>query len=815
MSISLPIDEVLPAIRDALAQSTRLVLAAPPGAGKTTRAPLALLGADWLGGRRMLLLEPRRIAARMAAERMAATLDEALGDTIGLSTRVDRRVSAKTRIEVVTDGLFVRRLLDDGELTGVGAVFFDEFHERSINHDLGLALALDAQSVLRPDLRLVVMSATLDVTRVAGVIGAPVVESAGRAHPVETIYLGRGEEPLPDRMASAVRRALREQSGSILAFLPGVGEIHRTIERLGDLGPDVEIAPLFGALSPAEQDAAIAPSADGGRKVVVATDIAESSLTIEGVAVVVDAGLARVASFDPKIGSTRLETRRASLANVDQRRGRAGRMGPGVCYRLWDEEETRGLPREPTPEILAGDLSGLLLALASWGERDPGRLVWIDPPTDGRLAAARAALTALGALDTDGGLTPRGRAIAALPMEPRQAAMIAGADAPADRALAAEIAALLSEKGLGGTGADLRERIDRLRRDGSARARALKDQARRWAGAAEPAASKEAGRIVAAALPMRIAKARPGEGRRYLTAGGEAAHLDPADAGIATEWLAVAEAVGAAASARITAAAPLTAHQALSIGAVETVEVAAFDFASRSLKGRRVKRMGAIVLEETPLAAPSGDAARAALIDALKTHGLDLLPTASAVRATLARLALMRSLFDEDWPALNERTLVDRAEDWLGSALGAPPSLDRPKADDLRRAILALLDWRQQRDLDELAPLKTSSATGRDLEIDYLAPGGPMIEARAQEFFGMTAHPTIARGRVPLVISMLSPAHRQIALTKDLPGFWKGGYADMAKDMRAEYPKHDWPIDPAAARAHQGLTKARLRDRER
>ncbi|MEO0981546.1 MAG: ATP-dependent helicase HrpB [Pseudomonadota bacterium] len=810
-ALSLPIDDVLPAIRAAVSSGNRLVLAAPPGAGKTTRVPLDLLNADWLEGRRILLLEPRRIAARMAAARMAATLGERVGETVGLATRVDRKVSKTTRIEVITDGLFTRRLLNDPELSGVGAVLFDEFHERSLNLDLGLALALDAQTALREDLRLVLMSATLDTARVAKAIGAPVVESDGRMHPVETRYLGKPDGRLEDGVAAAVRRALREETGSILVFLPGQGEILRTAERLNDLPPDIAVAPLYGALSPADQDAAVRPAPAGARKVVLATDIAESSLTIEGVRVVIDAGLARVPDYDPG-GGVRLVTRRAARANVDQRRGRAGRTEPGVCYRLWDEAETRGLVAEPRPEILASDLSGLLLSLAEWGERDPARLTWVDPPPAGRVAGARDLLTELGALDADGALTDRGRAMARLPLPPRLAAMVAGLSDPAERALAGEVALLVGERGLGGASADIRDRLERFRRDGSNRAKALRNQARAWADGAEPAPVKETARIIAAGLPGAIARARPGKPGEYLLASGRGGRLDPADPLAKSEWLAVIDLAGSAASARITAAAPLSEADALGASQAETVELADFDPAAGALSARRVKRIGAIILSETPLPKPSGAAARTALLDALRAHGLDLVASARAIRETQARLRLVREADAEAWPDWSDDALLEALDIWATPLLGDPPSLARPKEDEIRRALAAMLDWETAQALDTLAPLTLRTPAGRAIPIDYLAEGGPQAEARVQEFYGLAEHPRILGGRLALTLSLLSPARRPVAVTQDLPGFWAGGYRDMAKDMRGRYPKHDWPDDPATAAAHEGRTKARLKN---
>ena len=810
---ALPIDEALPRIRASLTDATRLVLAAPPGAGKTTRAPLALLEEPWLGGQRIVMLEPRRIAARMAAERMASLLGDEVGGVIGLSTRIDRRVSAKTRIEVVTDGLFTRRMLNEPDLPGIGAVLFDEFHERSLAADLGLALARDAQGALRNDLRLVLMSATLDVARIAASCDARVVESEGRAFPVDTVYVGKLAASVEDQAERAVRRALREQDGSVLVFLPGMKEILRTAEKLIDLPSDVIVAPLYGALSPTEQDRAVAPAPPGKRKVVIATDIAESSLTIEGIGAVVDAGLARVADYDVEGGGATLVTRRASRASVDQRRGRAGRQGPGVCYRLWDEAGTRGLSAEPTPEILTANLESLVLALAEWGETDAARLPWIDAPPPGRVAAARASLVALGAIDNKGALTARGRDMALLPMEPRLSAMIAGARNEGERALAAQIAAIISERGLGGSSTDLRDRIERFRRDSSPRARALRSQSARWSKGGAPAPAHDAGRAIAGALPGSIARAAPsrtGNDRAYQLASGRMVLLDASDALANEKWLAVADFSGSSAGARILAAAPLSEEEALAFGPLVTEETAAFDPDRRAVIGRRVTRLGRIELGAAPLQRPPKDVARAAILEALVKHGIGLLANHDAVAETMARVALVRVHLGEEWPALTEAGLLARSDEWLSPLLGDPPSIDRPTADDLRRGVLGLLDWSLQRRLDDLAPRSIETPAGRLIDVNYRAEGGPRVEARVQEFYGASRHPSIMQGKVPLTVSLLSPARRQVALTKDLPAFWRGAYRDMAKDMRSEYPKHDWPEDPAAARAHEGKTKARL-----
>lgn len=804
----LPIDAALGEIAAALATSNRLVLAAPPGAGKTTRVPLALLDTSWCEGR-IIMLEPRRIAARMAAERMAVTLGERVGETIGLSTRIDRRVSKATRIEVVTDGLFTRRILSDPSLEGVGAVLFDEIHERSLAADTGLAFALDAQGALREDLRLLLMSATLDTEAFAAKLDCPVVESAGQSHPVETKYLGRTRERAGEQVAAAIRRALREEDGSVLAFLPGAAEIRRAEEALrSGLPENASVHALFGALSPKEQDAAVRPAPAGHRKIVLATDIAESSLTIEGVRVVVDAGLARVPVFDPSGGASRLETVRASRASVDQRRGRAGRTQPGVCFRLWDEAETRGLPRAPEPEILTADLSGLRLSLAEWGEREASNLTWLDAPPAGRLAAADAALTTLGALDDTGALTTKGRAMAALPLPPRFAALVASASTPGDKALAARIAALAGERGIGGPSTDLATRLAGFDRDNSPRAKALKRQAERWGDGASP--KGDAGRLLARAWPDRIAKARAGARGRFALASGQAGQLEETDPLAGKDWLVVIDMMGGGANPRIALAVAIDEATALSAGGVETAEAVTFDMETQTVRGRMVKRLGAITLSESPLAKPSGEAARAAVLDAIAEHGFEATGAGDVMTETLARIALLKDATNDPWPDWSESALRGTAPDWLGPIIAAGGSL-LPSPSQVRDALLAQLEWPLPKTLSDLAPLTLALPSGRHAPVVYEGEQAPLVEGRAQEFYGPAAHPALAGGRVAVTVSLLSPARRQIALTRDLPGFWSGGYLDMAKDMRAQYPKHDWPADPVAAMPHEGRTKARLK----
>ena len=807
----LPIHAALPELKAALASRSNAVLVAPPGAGKTTVVPLALLEEAWTAGGRIIVLEPRRLAARAAAARMATTLGERVGDTVGLRVRLATQVSARTRIEVVTEGVFTRTLLDDPGLEGVVAVLFDEFHERSLDADLGLALALDAQSVLRPDLRLLVMSATLDGARVARLLGeAPVIESQGRAFPVETRHLGRDpRERVEDAVVRAVQRALGDDAGSVLVFLPGQGEIRRTAERLAERlrGPQVMLAPLYGALTAAEQDAAIAPAPAGKRKVVLATSIAETSLTIEGVRVVIDCGLARVPRYDPASGLTRLETVRVSRAAADQRRGRAGRTEPGVCYRLWEEAETRGLPAFAAPEILEADLARLALDLAQWGARDPSALTFLDPPPAGAFAEAGALLRRLGALDDVGVLTSHGAGLARLPLAPRLAHMVVqGAEQGlADRA--AMVAAVLSERGLGGHDTDLSHRLEAFTRDRSRRAEDARTLASRWARAARsgqrsPASSigssPRDGVLLAAAYPERIAKARgkPGE---YRLASGRGAYLDPTDALARTPWLAVGELGGGEARDRILLAAPLeNATLARDFAAFVTQEDRLGLDAGGRVTVRRLTRIGELVIEERE--APADPAQiRRALLDRVRREGASVLPQGDGLQRLQSRVAFVRSSDPDGWPDLSEAALLERLDDWLAPLLESVTALGQLKAAAVEAAVAALLTWEQGRALDRLAPEHFEAPTGTRPRIDYAAEGGPRVDIRVQELFGLAVHPAVAGGRVPLTLALLSPAHRPVQLTRDLPGFWRGSYADVRTEMKGRYPRHPWPEDPAAA----------------
>ena len=804
---SLPIDHVLGDLAETLARENTAVLVAPPGAGKTTRVPLALLDEPWARNKKILVLEPRRIAARASAERMARTLGERVGETVGYRVRFGSKVSRATRIEVVTEGIFTRQILDDPELSGVAAVLFDEFHERSLDADLGLALARDAQTGLREDLRILVMSATLDGARVGRLLGdAPVIESEGRAFPVETRYVGRKSDmPVERQMAETIASALRAEPGSVLAFLPGAAEIRRTEtmlrERVGD--PSVEIVALFGALEASVQDRAIAPAPPGTRKVVLATSIAETSLTIEGVRSVVDCGLSRVPRYEPGIGLTRLETVRVSRAAADQRRGRAGRIEPGICYRLWDEPQTNSLEPFTRPEILASDLSSLVLDLAQWGVSDPSTLAFLDPPPAAAWTEARTLLAELGALDAAGRITDEGKSLRALPLPPRLARMIVDAAREGAALEAATIAAVLTERGLGGDNPDLDVRLDQFRRDRSQRAQAARQQAERWAQQARSAGRGEGhpstGALLSLAFPDRVARNR-GNGS-FVLANGRGGAVEPSSALARAPFIAVAELTGAAANSRILLAAPLTlaeieqrfAHE------ISSVVDVSFDRASMALRGRRRRTLHAITLgEQTMPIAPDETTARI-LADGIVEAGLDRLPWSKALQQWRGRVMFLRKAEGEPWPDLSDTALAERRADWLEPALLDKTALSQLSASDLSDAVMGLLPWDLRARLERDAPPTFEAPTGTQAAIDYEAEQGPTIAIRVQELFGLNTHPSVAHGRVPLVVELLSPAHRPVQVTRDLPGFWRGSYAGVRADLRGRYPRHPWPDDPANA----------------
>ncbi|MBI1868789.1 MAG: ATP-dependent helicase HrpB [Methylocystis sp.] len=855
----LPIDGVLSLIGEALSSHPNLVVVAPPGAGKTTRIPLALLDAAWLEGQKIVLLEPRRLAARAAAARMAATLGESVGDTVGLRMRLESKVSARTRIEVVTEGVFARMILDDPLLEGIGAVLFDEFHERSLDADVGLALALDAQGGLREHLRLIAMSATLDGARVASLMrDAPLVESSGRAFPVETRYLGRDAgERVEDAAARAIRRALGEEEGSILAFLPGQAEIGRVASRLAEcgLGANVDVAPLHGGLERGEQDRAIAPAAPGRRKIVLATSIAETSLTIEGMRLVIDSGLARVPRFEPDLGLTRLETVRASRASVDQRRGRAGRVEPGVCYRLWEAAATMSLPAFTAPEILAADLAGVALDLAYWGVVDPYQLAWLDPPPAPAWMEGAALLRELGALDGDGKLTPAGRAMRALPLPPRLAHMVLEAARQGRAERAADLAVVLSERGLGGQSVDLSARCEQFHADRSRRAHDARRLAALWAkqarAAVEPPpspspAARERGRpafrvtsmkratcplsrerseagegwggglsdgaLITLAFPDRIAKARATRGE-FLMANGRAAIVAPHDHLAGEPFLAIAEIGGRAAQARIVAACALAGEEidALASARIKTREETLFDAASASLRRRRSRRLGAIMLAEQNLAVEPGPSNAAILARGVAAIGVGRLPWTKAQMQKRDRIAFLRRNAGEDgWPDVSDAALAATAADWLAPFIEGRASLAAIGGADLDAALASLLPHQLARRLDAEAPAFFETPAGSRVALDYAAANGPLLSVRVQELYGLSVHPTLAKGRAPITLELLSPAHRPIQTTRDLPGFWGGSWGEVKKEMKGRYPRHVWPDDPANATP---TTRAKARGR--
>ena len=807
--IPLPIDEALPRLTSALATNNRSVLVAQPGAGKTTRVPLVLLDEPWAKDMKILVLEPRRLAARAAAARMASILGEQVGDTVGLRVRFGSKVSKRTRIEVVTEGVFTRLILDDPSLAGVAAVLFDEFHERSLDADLGLALVRDAQQGLRDDLKILVMSATLDGARVAALLGnAPVIESQGRGFPVETRYLGRDARvPIERQVADAAEHALRADSGSLLVFLPGAAEIRRTETLLKERvrKANVDIVALFGALDASEQDRAISPAPPGHRKVVLATSIAETSLTIERIRVVIDSGLSRVPRYEPDVGLTRLQTVRVSRAAADQRRGRAGRTEPGVCYRLWDEPQTGSLEPYTRPEILSADLSSFVLDLAQWGAVDPGELAFLDPPPRAALNEARALLGDLGALDAQGRVTEEGRKLRALPLPPRLARMVVDAAAEGAGAQAAAIAALLTERGLGGDDLDLCRRLDQFRRDRSRRGEDARAMVKRWADAVDGngGGKLSVGSILALAYPDRIAKSRGGRSGAFLLANGRGGLVDPASALACETFLAVAELTGAAGASRILLAAPLTRAEieARFADRIEEREAVTFDTDSASLRARRSRRLGVLVLaEQLKPVVPNAENAKQ-LAEGIAALGIGKLPWSKAQMQLRNRVSFLRRSEGDEWPDLSDNTLARTVAEWLAPFLTGKTALAQIGADDLAAALDALIPWNLRHRLDAEAPTHFTASTGSAVPIDYDAEQGPTISIRVQELFGLATHPSIAGGRVPLVIELLSPAHRPVQVTRDLPGFWRGSYKDVKTEMRGRYPKHPWPDDPLSAPA--------------
>lgn len=816
----LPIDAVLPAVREALRGASSVVLQAPPGAGKTTRVPLALLGEPWLAGRAIVMLEPRRLAARAAARYMAGLLGEPVGATVGYRVRLDSRVSAATRIEVVTEGILTRRLQDDPGLDGVGLVIFDEFHERSLAADLGLALTLQARAVLREDLRVLVMSATLHGAPVAALLGgAPTVTSEGRAWPVETRYVPpRPGVRLDAAVAGTVRDALGRDAGDVLVFLPGAGEIRRVEALLTErsLDANVTIAPLFGNLPADAQDRAILPSPPGRRKVVLATPIAETSLTIEGVRVVVDAGLSRVPRFSPRSGMTRLETVRVSRAGADQRCGRAGRTQPGVCYRLWSAGEQAALLDRAVPEILAADLAPLALDLALAGVVDPLQLHWLDPPPAAALAQARELLVELGALDAASVITAHGRAMAALGVHPRVAHMLLAGRELGAASTACALAALLEERDVLRVGSASREadvrlrlrvlstpagdhdaRVDRGRlyrvRDRTGVLRSLLDD--RGAGIDEGAA----GWLLALAYPDRVARRR-GMAGRYLMRNGSGARLDEGSALSTAPWLSVAETDGQRPEARIFLAAPLDQADVERLFGTQVVREHVVEWQRTSgvvaVIGR--ERLGALVLREDPMRDVDEEEVARVLLDAIDREDGVQLRWGEAARRVRERVAFVRRL-EDGWPDWSDAALHQSMSVWLLPHLVGMQRRTEVESLDLASILLAQLSFAQRKTLDRVAPSHVEVPTGSRVPVDYSDPDAAFIAVRLQELFGLAETPRVGDGRVPLMLHLLSPAGRPVQVTRDLAGFWRSSYFDVRRELRGRYPKHEWPEDPLSA----------------
>lgn len=790
----LPIHSVLPDLLAALQSGNCAVLIAPPGAGKTTAVAPALMVEDWCTGT-IIILSPRRVAARAAAERMAELLGEKPGERVGYLTRLDSRRSAATRILVVTEAIFVSTILEDPELAGVSAILFDEAHERHLDSDLGLALALESQQVLREDLRILVMSATIDGERFARLLGpqAPVIASEGKAYPLAIRWLGsRPELRIEDAMTSAVMAAWQDEEGDILAFLPGVGEIERTRERLEQRLPGVPILPLHGQCEPAAQRTAIRRDGEGRRRIVLSTAIAETSLTLDGVSVVVDSGLARHAEFDVAAGVTHLVTRRASQAAAAQRAGRAARQGPGVAYRLWEEAAHPGRPQFDPPEMLTADLAPLTLALAQWGAGEPSGLPWLDPPPDAALSAARSRLRGLGALDTDNHITAVGRNIASLPMEPPLAAMVLYGAEHGAAAEAARIALLLQERGLGGRGEDLAQRLSRWNGDRSSRAEASRKLADGWANRARKliGGSRDADRppplgvLLAAGLPDNLSRRRDVKGESWLSAGGRGYALDPASPLAGAEWVAIGDAQGAAKSARITAGLALTGAEVEQWLAdrIERRHSARWNDTDGRVEARLERRLGAITMASGPDPSPDPAVIERLLLQRAIEAIDDLLPQALIARAGHAGIA-----------ALGRDALLETAEEWLAPLLAGKRELQVGRS-AVSDALLARLNWEEKQRLDKLAPWEFTSPAGTTHSIDYAHDGGPAVEVRVQALFGLDRHPMI--GNTPLLLQLTSPAGRPIQSTRDLPGFWRGSWRDVVKDMKGRYPKHRWPEEP-------------------
>jgi ATP-dependent helicase HrpB len=835
---TLPIDAILDELKAALRSERGAVLQAPPGAGKTTRVPLALLEEPWLEGRKIVMLEPRRLAARAAARHMAGLLGEPVGATVGYRVRMDTRVGPATRIEVVTEGVLTRRLQSDPGLSGVGLVIFDEFHERHLESDLGLALCLDLQGVLNPELRLLVMSATLEPAPVAGLLGgAPVIACEGRQFPVETRYVGRPREgTLETAVTAAVLNAARREEGSLLVFLPGAAEIRRVLAILtsAGLGPEWMLAPLFGNLSKEEQDQAIAPAAAGRRKIVLATNIAETSLTIEGIRVVVDAGLMRTPIFDVRSGMARLVTVPVSKSAADQRQGRAGRTGPGICYRLWTAEAHAGLAERNRPEILQTDLAPLVLELALWGVPDASRLKWLDPPPEAACNQARALLKDLGALDAAGQATDHGRRMAELPLHPRLAHMVIEAQRHGLGAHACLLASVLSERDFikfpsGEYDSDLGLRLDIMADPAEERGREAgrfivdRTTLRRCLAVAEAlrvrlglmphrGPQRAAGRMLSWAYPDRIGQRRQGALSRFLLANGRGAFFPGPEPLSSADYIVAAELDGERQEARVflAAACDLQAIQEDFKTGLRNEDIIQWDRRTQSVRLERALKLGALTLKSAPVTHADPIKIRAALIAGIREAGMDCLPWTSGLRRWQERVLFVNRIMQpEPWPDISDPALLATLEDWLGPLIDGITRLGGLKGIDLGKALSGFLTWEQRRLIDELAPTHIEVPSGSRIRVDY---GGevPVLAVRVQEMFGCTDTPRVGGGRQPVALHLLSPAGRPLQVTQDLAGFWAGSYHQVRKEMRGRYPRHHWPEDPLNAPPTRRAKKARV-----
>lgn len=807
-----PVLAVLPDLLGSLRTVPNAVLIAPPGAGKTTMVAPALLDEPYCDGQ-ILLLSPRRLAARMAAERISENLGETVGGRVGYATRLDSKHGPKTRVLVMTEGIFRNRIISDPELVGVSAVLFDEVHERSVDSDFGLALALEAQAAFRPDLRLLAMSATLDGARFSQLMDdAPVLESEGKRWPLDYLYVGRRtEQTIEIDIVRSVRQALLEQQGDLLVFLPGVREIDRAFDALGGCGPDIVVHKLHGQIDPAAQRLAVRRDVAGRRKVIFATNIAETSLTIDGVRVVIDSGLARRARFDQAAGVTRLVTERASLSAATQRAGRAARQQAGIAYRLWEEAGNGGLPPFDPPEILESDLAPLLLDCARWGENDPSKLRWLDLPPAAAVQQAHKLLTSVDALDAQGHITPHGNMLANLPLPPNLAHMVAVAAQSGQAEDAAMLAVLLQERGLGGQGEDIETRFERFVRERGAKADAARMLAQRIArlcGASGDKKMLSIGGLIGSAFPDRIAKRRDAKGEKWISAMGRGLQLDPASLLARAEWLAVADVQGAASGARILSAAALTEAEIIDRFGhrIESKQILTYDKSTDRVDARVQRRLGAIVLSEGRVEKPDPQAVASALMAAVQDMGIDALPWPSSARALRERahFAGIASLTDD--------ALAETVEQWLLPLLGKVNRLRDVAPSGLANALDNMLGWDTRTRIDQIAPTSFKSSASTEHHIDYAAEAGPTVELRVQALFGLDSHPLVGANRVPLVLSLTSPAGRPIQTTRNLPEFWRGSWHDVAKEMRGRYPKHNWPDAPWESVASLKTKKAQARN---